>query len=117
MEGIRSLPPDVTKPLQSSGFVENEAVASGPWRCRKIFCKKVVVIFGRKGGDVVYLHPLSGTPGAERSGHSHDGASIVPRDGAAAGGAKPWRPDAGKRKKEKKDTSTTESLILAQDER
>ena len=29
----------------------------------KIFEKKVVVIFGRKGWGVVYLHPLSGTPG------------------------------------------------------
>ena len=32
-------------------------------RCRKIFLKKVVVIFGGKGCGVVYLHPLSGTPG------------------------------------------------------
>ena len=70
-----------------------------------------------KGGALYICTRFRERPGAERSGHSHDGASIVPRDGAAAVGAKPGRPDAGKRKKIKRDTNTTESLILAQDER
>ena len=31
------VPPDVTKPLQRHGFVENEAIAAMQARCRKIF--------------------------------------------------------------------------------